>query len=97
MTLHAIFPALSRCADQRAADSVRHLGAQVIATFSTARILIEAGREVDLSGAQDCVGQLCARALDLPPRLGLELRGLLVAVQAEVERTTAALDLHTTA
>ncbi len=94
MTLHAIFPVQNWSADQRAADSVRHLGMQLIATLSTARILIEAGRDVDLSGAQHSVGQLCARTLDLPPDLGTGLRGLLVAVQAEVDRTTAALDLR---
>ena len=97
MTLHAIFPTLDRSADQRAADAVRHLGAQLLATLSTARILIESGREVDLSGAQDSVGQLCARALDLSPGTGLELRDLLRAVRAEVDRTTAALDLRTIA
>ena len=97
MTLHAIFPAQDRPADQRAADSARRLGTQLIATLSTARILIEAGRDVDLSGAQHSVGQLCARALDLPPDIGVELRALLVAVRAEVDRTTAALDLRTIA
>ena len=95
MTLHAIFPVQDRSADQRAADSVRHLGTQLIATLSTARILIEAGRDVDLSGAQHSVGQLCARVLDLPPSIGVELRGLLVAVRADIDRTTAALDLRT--
>ncbi len=95
MTLHAIFPALDRSADQRAAEAVRHLGAQLIATLSTARVLIETGREVDLSGAQDSIGQLCARALDLPPAIGLELRVVLEAVRAEIDRTTSALDLHT--
>ncbi len=97
MTLHAIFPVLDRSADQRAADAARHLGAQLIATLSTARILIESGREVDLSGAQDSVGQLCARILDLPPGLGRELLDLLKALQGEVDRTTAALDRHTIA
>ena len=94
MTLHAIFPVQDRSADQRAADSVRHLGTQLIATLSTARILIEAGRDVDLSGAQHSVGQFCARVLDLPPDIGAELRRLLVAVRAEVDRTRAALDVH---
>ena len=94
MTLHAIFPATGRSADQRAADAARHLGAQLIATLSTARILVESGREVDLSGAQDGVGQLCARILDLPPTDGCELLDVLQAVQAEVDRTTAALDLR---
>lgn len=97
MTLHAIFPVLDRSADQRAADAARHLGAQLIATLSTARILIESGREVDLSGAQDSVGQLCARILDLPPGLGRELLDLLKAVQDEVDRTVAALDRRTSA
>lgn len=94
MTLHAIFPVLDDSADRRAAQAVRHLGAQTIATLSTARVLIEAGREVDLSGAQDGVGQLCARVLDLPPALAIELLGLLEAVRIEVDRTTSALDLR---
>ncbi|MGI4977529.1 MAG: hypothetical protein ACRYG6_11360 [Janthinobacterium lividum] len=97
MTLHAIFPVADRSADQRAADAARHLGAQLIATLSTARILVESGREVDLSGAQDSVGQLCARILDLPPANGRELLDVLQAVQAEVDRTTAALELRTSA
>ena len=95
MTLHAIFPVLDQAPDQRAADSVRRLGLQLIATLSTARILIETGREVDLSGTEDLVGQLCARALDLPPALGRELRDLLLALRTEVDRTSAALDLRT--
>lgn len=92
MTLHAIFPALDGSADRRAAESVRRLGTQLIACLSTARVLIEAGRSVDLSGMQDSVGELCARALDLPPAMGLELRPLLLTLRAEVDRTTAALD-----
>lgn len=97
MTLHAIFPPTDRSADQRAAEAAHHLGAQLVATLSTARILIESGREVDLSGAQDSVGQLCARILDLPPANGRELLDLLQAVRGEVDRTTAALDLRTPA
>ena len=94
MTLHAIFPAPLRPAEQRAAASVRLLAAQLVATLSTARVLIECGRGVDLSGAQDGVGQLCARTLDLPPAAGLELRALLLAVQDEVDLITAALNRH---
>ncbi len=92
MTLHAIFPMLDGPADDRAAESVRRLGTQLIASLSTARILLEAGREVDLSGLQDSIGELCARALDLAPTTGLELRALLVALRKEVDRTTAVLD-----
>lgn len=92
MTLHAIFPALDGPADRRAAESVRRLGTQLIACLSTARVLIEAGRNVDLSGMQDGVGELCARALDLPPAMGLELRPLLLTLRAEVDRTRAVLE-----
>ena len=92
MTLHAIFPVLDGPADRRAAESVRRLGVQLIACLSTARVLIEAGRDVDLCGMQDSVGELCARALDLPPAMGVELRPLLLTLRAEVDRTSAVLD-----
>jgi hypothetical protein len=92
MTLHAIFPGLDRSADHRAAESVRCLGTQLIASLSTARILIEVGRNVDLSGMQDSIGELCARALDLPPAIGLELRTLLLTLREEVDRIGDALD-----
>ena len=92
MTLHAIFPVEDRAADLRAADAVHRLGLQLIASLSTACILLEAGRSVDLFGAQDGVGQLCARILDLPPAIGVELRPLLESLRAEVDRTRLALD-----
>ena len=97
MTLHAIFPVLDGPADERAAESVRRLGTQLIASLSTARILLEAGRDVDLSGLQDCIGELCARVLDLAPAIGLELRALLIALREEADRTSAVLDPPTLA
>ena len=97
MTLHAIFPGPDGAADRRAADSARCLGTQLIASLATARILLDAGREVDLSGVQDSVGELCARVLDLAPALGPELRALLIALRDEVDRTSAVLDPPTIA
>jgi len=38
----------------------------VTQTLAVARRLIEAGRYVDLTGLEDQVGLLCAKALDLP-------------------------------
>ena len=97
MTLHAIFPGPDGAADRRATDSVRRLGMQLLASLSTARVLLEAGRDVDLSGAQDGVGELCARVLDLAPAAGLELRAMLIALRDEVDRTSALLEPPTPA
>ena len=97
MTLHAIFPGPDGAADRRAADSARCLGVQLIASLSTARVLLSAGRDVDLSGMQDSVGELCARVLDLAPAAGLELRALLIALRDEADRTSAVLDPPTLA
>ena len=91
MTLHSIFPALDLSAEQRAADAVARLATQLAATLATARILLAAGREVDLSGTEHRVGEVCARALDLPPELGRALRATLLLVHAELERTAATL------
>lgn len=93
----SIFPDVSHSADRRAADAVHQLGTQLLAMLSTARILIAAGREVDLSGTEHRIGEFCARAVDLSPALGHEVQATLLAVRAELERTIAILEPRTPA
>lgn len=60
---------------------------RVASTIRIARAFTGAHRTVDLAGLDDLVGQLCARALDLPPALGRTLHFRL----AEIDRDLAAL------
>ena len=46
---------------------------------------------MDLTGLEDQVGLLCAKALDLPPAEGRTMRGELVAVLARMDALTVAL------
>jgi len=63
----------------------------VTQTLGVARGLIEAGRHVDLTGLEDQVGLLCAKALDLPPAEGRAIRGDLAVLLKRVEALSAAL------
>ena len=60
-------------------------------TACIARMLVEHGRIVDMVGLDRGVGLVCARALDLPPDSGRELRPHLVSLLAETDRLTQAL------
>lgn len=76
------------------APSAEHVSAfadSVCRTLRVARALVEADRDVALAGLENTVGMLCARTLDLPPDLGLEMRRKLVALREETEALTAAL------
>ena len=63
----------------------------VTQTLGVARGLIEAGRYVDLSGLEDQVGLLCAKALDLAPAEGRAMRTDLVGVLARLDALSIAL------
>ena len=63
----------------------------VTQTLGVARGLVEAGRYVDLTGLEDQVGLLCAKALDLPPADGREMRIELIAMLARIGALSAAL------
>jgi hypothetical protein len=54
-------------------------------TMRIAAALIEAGLRVDLSGLDDWMGLLCARALDLPPKQGALFIGDLDLLLAETD------------
>ncbi len=72
---------------------LRAFADDVTQTLGVARGLVEAGRYVDLTGLEDQIGLLCAKALDLPPDEGRAIRGDLVGMLARVEALSAAL-LH---
>jgi hypothetical protein len=72
---------------------LRAFADDVTQTLGVARGLVEAGRYVDLTGLEDQIGLLCAKALDLPSDEGRAIRGDLVGMLARVEALSAAL-LH---
>ncbi len=63
----------------------------VTQTLGVACSLVEAGRYIDLTGLEDQIGLLCAKALDLPPEDGRTVRGELATVLARVEALSSAL------
>ena len=63
-------------------------------TICIARALVENGRTIDLTGLDNGVGLLCAKALDLPAEAGRTVRHHLLGVLAEVDALTAALQTY---
>jgi len=51
----------------------------------------QSGRQIDLTGLDDRVGLLCAKALDLPPEIGREFRGELIMLRTELDGLARAL------
>jgi len=62
-------------------------------TAALARTLAASGRPIDLTGLDGQVGLICARALDLPAEQGLEMRGDLEELLAEIDSLAAAMRL----
>lgn len=62
-------------------------------TAALARAFAEAGRPIDLAGLDGQVGLVCARALDLPPEEGREMRAELRAVLGEIDALADTLRL----
>jgi hypothetical protein len=60
-------------------------------TITIARLLVENGRIVDMTGLDRGIGLLCAKALDLPPEAGRNLRPTLMMVLGEANTLTEAL------
>ncbi len=77
--------------DDDALAAVLALKDGVHRTIGVARALIAAGRVVDLTGLDRGVGLLCAKALDLAPERGRDLRPHLAALQLDAEALTQAL------
>ena len=68
-------------------DCVEHLSC----TVRIARELVDAGRRVDLTGLDGQMGFVCARALDLVPEQGREVRPSLIGLLAVVDALSVAL------
>ena len=61
------------------------------AVVCIARVLVEHGRSVDLTGLERGVGLLVAKTLDLPHEQGRSLRPLLIALRDEIDRLATAI------
>ena len=72
-------------------DRLTMLAARLSRTFALARVLVEGGRRLDLTGVEDGVGILCAQILDLEPEESRSLLPLLGDVLKEIELLSAAL------
>ena len=65
-------------------------------TVCIARVLVENGRTVDMTGLDRGVGLLCAKALDLPLNIGRNLRPQLIALLVAVDQLKEALHAPST-
>lgn len=71
-------------AAERMTDGLLH-------TLRLARAMAGAQRDVTLAGLVDRVGFACAKAMDLPPLEGRQLRPKLTVLLAEVDAVSVAL------
>jgi hypothetical protein len=72
-------------------DAVRALTEELANVLDVAQSLVTHGRSIDLTGLNDRVGLLCAKALDLPPDEGRRVRPCLIALSGSMEALTRAL------
>ena len=70
---------------------VRDYAGGLARTLGLARALVEAGRRIDLAGLDSQVGLLCARALDLDPEEGRQVRADLIALREMLDALAALL------
>ena len=75
-------------------EAVRCCIEQLDATIGVAHRLVKAGKTIDLTGFQEEVGFVCARALDLPPNEGRTLRLALSKLLQAAEALNSALSAH---
>ena len=66
-------------------NGIRDFAEQLKNVVDTARALVDANREVDLTGLDREIGLLCAKSLDLPPDEGRRIRPRLIALFGSVE------------
>ncbi len=77
--------------DATALRTVMTLRDGLAAVIGIARVLVEHGRRVDLTGLEHGVGLLVARTLDLPPAHGRSLRPSLIALRDEAHQLAVAI------
>ncbi len=94
MTSPILFPFDDDQYDAAASQAVAAMSEELGRTICVARVLVEHGRTIDLAGLDRGVGLLCAKALDLQPHVGREIRPHLVVLLAEVDRLTEAIRTH---
>ncbi len=75
-------------------DAVRAFAEQLTKLVDIARALVDANREVDLTGLDCEIGLLCAKSLDLPPDEGRRIRPRLIALFGSVEGLSRAFRAH---
>ncbi len=74
-------------------ETVRNLARSLSATARLARVLVEAGEQIDLAGLTAHAGLLCARALDLAPEQGREVRAELMTLRGDLDTLAHALGM----
>ncbi len=73
------------------AQRVAEMGSRLSRTLGIARALAESGRQLDLRGIEDGVGQLCAQTLDLPNAEAHGMVYMLREILAQVDTLTEIL------
>jgi len=63
-------------------------------TLAVARVLVQSGLAVDLSGLDREVGDLCAEAVALPRAEGREMASPLADLLAQIEDLERAMERH---
>jgi hypothetical protein len=79
------------------ADRVADMGSRLSRTLGIARALAESGRQLDLRGFEDGVGQLCAQTLDLPSAEGRGMIFMLHEILGQINTLTEILSRGTRA
>ncbi len=74
-------------------EAVRNFARSLAATARLARVLAEAGEQIDLAGLTAHVGLLCARALDLAPEQGHDVRTELMTLRGDLDTLAHALGM----
>jgi hypothetical protein len=73
------------CFPDEPTEAVRTFARSLAGTARLALVLAEAGERIDLAGLTGHVGVLCARALDLAPEQGREVRTELMTLRHDLD------------
>lgn len=73
-------------------DRVRDFARSLATAARLTGAFAQSGRRIDLTGLDDRVGLLCAKALDLPPEIGRDARVELILLRTELEVLARSLD-----